>query len=208
MQATPKRKILVLELWGMGDLTFTTPLLRRALEEGHEVHVLGKEYARALLQPTFPDLQFFAVDMPWCRYRGKYRLWRWNWAELGSLIWQLRSERYDAVVSVRNDPRDHLLMRLIGARERYGFPVQGSRFFLTHGVKRSLPRKQHKVEDWRDLGTAMGLPGMESAEPELAVGAYSTPHSQALLPGRTKPVICLHTGARIAVRRWPAPYFA
>ncbi len=203
-----KRKILVLELWGIGDLTFATPLLRQALEAGEEVHVLAKDYARELLQPTFPEIRFFAVDMPWCRYRGKYRLWEWDWRELASLVWRLRRQHYDCAVSVRNDPRDHLLMRLIGARERYGFPKGGSRIFLTHGVSRSRPGKQHKVEDWRDLGAAMGLPGMKSAQPRLAPGAYATPRSQEPLRDRSRPLLCLHTGARIAVRRWPVAYFA
>jgi ADP-heptose:LPS heptosyltransferase len=207
MQASPKRKILVIELWGVGDLTFTTPFLVEAIKAGHEVHVLGKEFARALLQPSFPEIRFIAVDMPWCRYRGKYRLWEWDWPRLASLLWQLRRERYDAVVSVRNDPRDHFLMGLIGSKARYGFPMQGSQIFLTHPVARSLGWKQHKVEDWRDLGTAMEFNAMETAQPWLSMGAYSTPKTEGFLPGRSKPVICLHAGARIAVRRWPEPYF-
>jgi len=202
-----KPKLLVLELWGMGDLIFSTPLLRKVTDAGYEVHLLAKEYARPLLQPTFPDIHFHSIDIPWSRYRGKYRLWEWNWPEILSILWRLRRERFDFAVSVRNDPRDHFLMALVGAKQRYGFPFQGSRVFLNRCVRRSHARRQHKVEDWRDLGTAMELPEMATTEPELAAGVYGTPRSRALLQNRTKPVICLHTGARIAVRRWPAPYF-
>lgn len=202
-----KRKILLIDLWGVGDLTFASSLLREALNAGDEVHLLGKSYASALLAPTFPELHFIPFDAPWTRFRGKYRLWNWNWPELSTLILRLRHEHYDVGVSVRNDPRDHVLSALAGTRARYGFATKGSGVFLTHPVRRSLQRKQHKVEDWRDIGTALGVPNMRTADPYLNPTAYRSPRIDALLTGVHKPLLCLHTGARIPVRRWPEPYF-
>src|SRR5258708_39311677 len=110
-----------MEFWGLGDLTFSTPLLHAAAP-GWEVTLVGKAHARPLLQPTFPSIRFLSFEAPWSAYRDKYKLWKWNWRELWSLIRRLRRERFDAAVSVRADPRDHLLLWLIGARRRYGFP--------------------------------------------------------------------------------------
>ncbi|MEI6350497.1 MAG: glycosyltransferase family 9 protein [Verrucomicrobiota bacterium] len=196
-----KRKILVFEFWGLGDLSFSTPVLKGALEAGCEVHLAGKHHARSLLAPTFPSIRFFSFDAPWSRFTSKYDLWRWNWTELFRLICELRKERYDAVVSVRSDPRDHLLMWLIGARERIGFPFREPNLFLTQPLTHSNP-KQHKVEDWRDIKASLGLEVL-GWSPELAHAAYRSPRIDALFSGIRKPVVGLHTGARIPVRRWP-----
>lgn len=199
-------KLLVLELWGLGNLTFSTPLLRAAVER-FEVTLLAKAHARPLLAATFPTLKFLDFDAPWSAYRGKYRLWTWNWRKLVSLLGYLRREKFDAAVSVRNDPRDHVLMWLVRAAERFGFPWGTSAKFLNRPVERSKPR-QHKVEDWRDLGRALGFAGMETADPFLDHPAYRSAKVDSLLAGVTKPLVVLHPGARIAVRRWPEAYFA
>jgi len=198
-------KLLVLEFWGLGDLTFSTPLLQAAVSR-FAVTLVGKAHARPLLAPTFPGMRFIGYDAPWSAYRGKYDLRKWNWPELLMLVTRLRRERFDAAVSVRNDPRDHLLMRMVGAGRRYGFPRRGSHLFLTNPRLRSRV-KQHKVEDWRDLGRALDLPGMETAEPRLDHSQYRTSLGDQVFAGLRKPVVCLHPGARIAVRRWPEPYF-
>ncbi|HEY2341441.1 MAG TPA: glycosyltransferase family 9 protein [Chthoniobacteraceae bacterium] len=195
-----------MEFWGLGDLTFSTPELREATKTW-DVTLVGKEYARPLLEPSFPEMHFVSYDAPWSAYRDKYKLWKWDWRSLSSLIFRLRRQRFDAAVSVRNDPRDHLLMWLIGARRRIGFPAKGSRIFLTNPVARSKA-KQHKVEDWRDIGRALGLPAMDSADPYLEHRQYHSGRVDALLGGIEKPLFCLHPGARIAVRRWPETYFA
>lgn len=211
-----RRKILFVELWGLGDLTFSTPVLDAATRQQPEpeVWLLAKRYAHELLHPSFPSLRFVPCDAPWTAYLGKYDLRKWDWAELGTLIRRLRAERFDVAVSRRNDPRDHFFMWLIGARERYGCPWRGSEIFLTHPIPRKKVR-QHKVEDWRDIGTAMGLPGMDEAQPRLRHGEYRSPRVEEMFArigggrgGGGAPVICLHAGARIAVRRWPEEYFA
>ncbi len=199
-------KLLVLEFWGLGDLTFSTPVLRAAMER-YEVTLVGKAHARPLLAPTFPEIEFFAYDAPWSAYRDKYRLWRWNWRDLLVLLSRLRAHHFDAAMSVRNDPRDHLFMLLTGARQRFGFPRRGSSAFLTHPVLRSR-EKQHKVEDWRDVGRALGLSGMDIAEPALDHPRYRSVRVDALLAGVSKPLICLHPGARLPVRRWAERNFA
>jgi heptosyltransferase-2 len=198
--------LLVLELWGLGDLTFSTPALRAAVER-FDVTLVGKAHAKPLLAASFPQIEFIAYDAPWSAYRDKYRLWNWRWGQLLTLLALLRHRRFDAAVSVRNDPRDHLFMRMVGARARYGFPVRGSSAFLTHPLVHSR-QKQHRVEDWRDIGRALDFPGMDTAEPRLEHSQYRSPRVDELLAGMKKPLVCLHPGARIPVRRWPEPYFA
>lgn len=202
-----RSKLLVLELWGIGDLTMATTLLRAALEAGWEVTLLAKSYARDLLAPTLPELRFIDLEAPWTAFRGKYRLWQWPWRALGRILRQLRGARFDAAVSVREDPRDHLLMWLAGARKRLGFPRRGSSIFLTGRLSHNTPGR-HKVEDWRQLRDDLRIPPVGDDGPYLDFAQYPSPAVDRLLAGIERPILCLHAGARIAVRRWPAPYYA
>jgi heptosyltransferase-2 len=202
----PRPRLLVLELWGIGDLTFATAFLRRARAR-FEITLVGKAHARPLLESTFPDLEYLVYEAPWSAFRGKYHLWRWDWPVLCRLLGALRDRRFDAAVSVRNDPRDHLLMWAAGARRRFGFPINASEAFLTDPLDHANP-KQHKVVDWRALGEAVGLDEMRAAQPGLDHARYRTPLVETMVGGIEKPILCLHAGARIPVRRWPAAYFA
>ena len=201
----PKPKLLVVELWGIGDLTMATTLIARAVES-FEVVVLGKPHAAALLAPTFPQLRFVSVDAPWTVFEGKYRVWKWNWPELKRILRGLRSEGFAHAISVRRDPRDHLLMWLLGAARRHGFPSKGSALLLTDVVDGT--GMQHRVEGWRAIGHSLGLRGMETADPQLSAAAYgSGAVADSASSDDRQPVVCLHTGSRIAVRRWPEDHF-
>lgn len=205
-EASRKPNLLVLEFWGLGDLTFATSILPGALKR-YDVTLVGKEHALPLLHSTFPNIRFIPYNPPWTAYRDKYRVRQWNWRELFALIAKLRADKYDAAISVRRDPRDHLLMWLSGANARYGYPTKGSGLFLNHPVQASRG-KQHRVEDWRDVGRALWLDGMETAEPSLQHARYHADRIDRLFHGIALPVICLHAGARIATRRWPESHFA
>lgn len=201
----PKPSLLILEFWGLGDLTFATPLLQAASEQ-YEITLVGKAHAQPLLGPSFPAVRFVAYDAPWSAYLGKYALWRWNWRELFSLLWRLRSERFERAISVRMDPRDHLFMWLVNAGRRYGFAVKGSGIFLTDPLPRP-ERRLHKVEAWRTLAAALGLGKAAGLEPRLVHENYPGGRKE-WIKALGKPVVALHPGARIAIRRWPEPYFA
>jgi heptosyltransferase-2 len=201
-----KQRLLLLEFWGLGDLTFATGFIHAATAR-YDVTIAAKPHAKPLLEPTFRDLSFIAFDPPWTVFRGKYNLLRWNWQLVRRTLGKLRSKRFDAAVSVRADPRDHFLMWLAGARHRLGFPAKGSGLFLNDRViLRDL--KAHRVERWRALGAALQLPGIHDSAPRLAHANYRTPRIDECFARLRKPVLCLHTGARLPTRRWPERSFA
>ncbi len=197
MDSPPQKKLLVAELWGIGDLVFATTLLRKAVEQ-FEVTLVAKPHARPLFAQTLPQIRHVSWDAPWTVFRGKYRWWNWDWPALLGCIRALRDSSFDAAVSVRADPRDHLLMWLAGAKRRIGFPARGSGVFLTDALPH-IPGTEHKVDDWRRLAEQL----------EIQDGATSSPFLAATRPARgTVPRLCLHVGARIPVRRWPIANFA
>jgi heptosyltransferase-2 len=187
--------LLVLELWGLGDLVIATPFLRAASEK-FEVTLLAKPYAEELRPRFWPEVEVIPFVAPWTAFRGKYQLWRWPWGELFRLRRQLADRKFDFGVSARWDPRDHLSLKLSGARERLGFGRLSSSRYLTRTLARPGPLA-HRYESWRVVGEALGLE--LPPRTKLNGGLYSRQHRPS--------VMLLHSGARLPLRVWPLEKF-
>lgn len=182
----------MLELWGLGDLAIATPFLQAAAEN-FAVTLLAKPFALELQPRLWPTVEVLPFSAPWTAFTKKYQLWRWPWAQLQPLHRQLHERAFAYGVSGRWDPRDHLLLRLAGVKERLGFPRLGSQRLLTRPLARPNPLA-HRSEFWRVAGTELGLtvPGRE----------------QIVVPARpAQTTVLLHTGARLAARIWPLEHF-
>ena len=186
--ASPPR-LLVAELWGLGDLALAVPFLRAAAAHA-EVTLLAKPAAAPLLARFVPAVRLLPFTAPWTAFTGKYRLHQWPWRELAALRRELRSRQFDLAVSARPDPRDHALLALAGARRRLGFPRAGSRLLLNEPLP--PPASPHRATHWRTLAASLGW--------ELAPGSVRPDHP----PGRR---IVIHTGAGHPVRLWPVDRF-
>lgn len=183
-----KPKLLIVELWGVGDLAIGTPFLRKACEE-FEVTLLAKTYARDLRARCWPAVRVIPFHAPWTAFTGKYRLHRWSWRSMLALWQHLRHERFDVALSARWDPRDHLLLWLSGAKVRLGFPRIGSGLFLTQPLARP-DHYAHRYENWRIIAAALNL--------DLP------PPDKLTFPARAPShLVLLHTGAAQPVRVWP-----
>jgi heptosyltransferase-2 len=200
-----KPKLLICELWGIGDLTLATALIDKSRLQ-YEVHLLAKPHARELLAPTYADVVFHNYTAPWTAHYRKYHLWNWRWAELIKIIAELRRERFAAAVSVRADPRDHFLMWLSGARIRIGFPIKGSGFFL-HKKLHEPAQKWHRVESYREIGKQLGIAGVAEAHPRIDGAKYRSQRIEDILNTLVKPIVTVHLGAGQPVRRWPEEYW-
>ncbi|MGH7942655.1 MAG: glycosyltransferase family 9 protein [Limisphaerales bacterium] len=195
-----KPKLLVIELWGLGDLAIATPFLRAASAR-FDVTLLAKPYALDMQRCFWPQINVVPFVAPWTAFEKKYYFWRWPLRELVRLVRSLAAEKFDIGLSARlwffgarlgGDPRDHFLLSLVRARERIGFPNIGSAIFLTRSLARPAP-ESHSYESWRVLGKAIGL--------ELPA-RYELPSP---LPPRDQRIV-FHTGAGRPVRVWPLEY--
>ena len=186
LNSAPTR-LLVVELWGLGDLALALPFLRTACDHT-EVTLLAKPHAAPLLARFAPEVKHIPLVAPWTAFEGKYQLHRWPWPELFRVRSALRSAHFDLGISARRDPRDHALLRLAGARRRIGFPRAGSQLLLSNAL--AAPARPHRADHWRALATALGwdLP-------------LTTP------PARNGRRLVIHTGAGRALREWPRDRF-
>src|SRR5207245_270805 len=76
-----KPKLLVVELWGMGDLVIATPFLKAASEK-YAITLLAKPYAKDLQQRFWPAVEVVPFIAPWTAFQHKYRLFAWRWGEM------------------------------------------------------------------------------------------------------------------------------
>jgi ADP-heptose:LPS heptosyltransferase len=181
-----KSKLLVLEVWALGDLVLATPFLQAAADK-YEVTLLAKPMARELQARFWPGINIIQFTLPWTTFHRKYVLHNWPWPGLFNLARQLHRYHFDSAVSARWDPRDHFLMRLSGAKQRIGFPRLGSSVFLSH----ALPHPGttcHRYHYWQLLGQALGL--------ELPI---QRPFAKTASGSQ----VVIHTGSSHPVRVWP-----
>jgi heptosyltransferase-2 len=183
-----KPKLLIVELWGVGDLAIATPFLRKAAEH-FDVTLLAKPFAFDLQSRFWPSVKVIPFNAPWTAFNRKYHIFSWPWRTMSSVWSSLWHEKFDVALSARWDPRDHFLLRLTGARARFGFPRTGSQIFLTHPLP-SPGQLEHRYEHWRIIALALHL-NLESRE---KINFPPRPDSR---------VILIHTGAAQPVRVWP-----
>jgi ADP-heptose:LPS heptosyltransferase len=181
--------LLIIELWGLGDLVIATPFLRAAGEK-YDLSLLAKPFALELQPRLWPAIRVFPFAAPWTAYKNKYKLWRWPLGQMLRLGRALAAEHFEYGLSGRWDPRDHFLLQAIGVRHRLGFPRIQSGLLLTQSLGKPDPLA-HRYEYWRVAGQALGV--------ELP------PREQLTAPGRTAGgnQVLMHSGARLAVRVWP-----
>jgi ADP-heptose:LPS heptosyltransferase len=192
MPASAKPKLLVVELWGVGDLAIATPFLSAAAKK-FDVTLLAKASAFEMQKCFWPEVKVVPFTAPWTAFRGKYHFWNWNWRELFALRKKLRAGQFDFGLSARPDPRDHPLLKFLGVKKRLGFPAKGSGIFLTQPLAAPEPTA-HRYEFWRVAGQALGL--------ELPA------RENFILPPRTgRQTVMVHSGARLPARIWPLAYY-
>jgi ADP-heptose:LPS heptosyltransferase len=186
-------KLLIVELWGLGDLVIATPFIR-AIAGKLDITLLAKPFALDLQPRLWPEVKVVTFTAPWTAFKNKYHLWRWPLLEMVRLRRKLAAEHFDYGLSARlarsgGDPRDHLLLKVVGAKERIGFSCVGSRIFLTQPLARPEP-ESHRYESWREAGKALGI--------EL-------PPRGKILPSASRGgrAVLIHSGAGQPIRVWP-----
>jgi ADP-heptose:LPS heptosyltransferase len=200
-----KKECLLLELWWIGDAVLLTAVLQGLLADGWEVTVLGKIQSRRLLEGTYPQVKWILFDAPWTAFRGKYQLWRYPWRALVRSLLEARRSQFDAGISIRHDPRDHLLLWLAGVPRRIGSQARLGSQFLTEIIP-APPQQRHRVEDWWRAQTTVSPTAQSLFPPRLLPDPEPAERFRALYARDPRPVVALHCGARNLVRRWPARY--
>lgn len=217
---SPVRRILVIEIWLLGDVVLVTPLLQalRLRFPDAQISLLAKRHAEELLTNSGLVDQFITFDFPWTAVTGKYRAARYDRHAITALISRLRRENFDLTIDCRMDIRSNLIAFATGAPRRLGYRFGGGSYLLTDALTAS-PNDHHKVDDWLALlpsnnGTSRHIAG-ESHKlftPRLHVTTEERAEAARRLRslGFTDDdlIIGIHPGASQPQRRWSLADFA
>jgi ADP-heptose:LPS heptosyltransferase len=201
-------KILIVRLRLIGDVVFTTPLLRalRRMHPGAHLTYLVEPLAAAVVQGN-PHVNEVLI-IP--KRRGIRR-----WAD--DLAWarRLRARHFDIAIDLHGGPRSAFLTWASGAPRRIGYRMAGHSWMYTDLVARpdDLHPRHSVLKQW-DLLTPLGAEpptpardGVEMASDLAAAGRIDGVLRQAGV-GSQHQLVVLHVSAGNPFRRWPQDAFA
>lgn len=209
---SPPRSILIIELWGIGDLIMMSSVLKPLRERYPQARIslLAKDISRELFAHSPNIYDFIIFDFPWTRFRNKYALWKWPWPGLLGTINTLRRRKFDLVLDARGDIRNNLLSFLISGKRRIGYSYTGGGYFLTDAL---LPKgkNRHRVDTWLDLLSHLGIEA-DKYKPSLYITQEEEKTARNFLINQGikngELLVGIHPGAKIKSRCWPLANFA
>jgi heptosyltransferase-1 len=203
-------KILLIRLRLIGDVVFTTPIIRalkRGLPDAHLAYLVERESAPVV--EGNPHLDEVIVVR---RSRGLSRI-----ADDLRLAQQLRGRRFDIVIDMHGGPRSGWLTLATGAPQRIGYAIPGRTWMYTHTVPRARElRPRHSVVNQWDLLQAIdGWAGGPPDPVEDAVQMAPDPRAEGRIAERLAAcgvdlqheLIVVHVSAGNPFRRWPESAF-
>jgi predicted lipopolysaccharide heptosyltransferase III len=200
-------RILLLRLRLIGDVVFTTPIIRALRRRHTDAHIayLVEPPAAPVLRGN-PHLDQVIVAP---RRRGAARL-----LDDLALAGRLRRERFDIAIDLHGGPRAAWLTRASGAPMRIGYDMGWRSAIYTHRVRRSpdlFPR--HSVLNQWDLLAPLGIgdctPEQDPVEmtEDAAAAARVRQRLDAAGIHDGHRLVVVHVSAGNEFRRWPEDAF-
>ena len=165
---TPRR-ILIVNPFGIGDVLFTTPLIRairRAFPESYIGYLCNCRTERILHENAhLNELFVYEKDELVALWRASsWQGLRYLWGLLGRIF----RKRFDLVVDLSLGERYSLILKAFGVRRRVGFNYRNRGRFLTEALAIDGYHEGHVVEYYRRLLQLLGVV-LREASLELVV---------------------------------------
>jgi ADP-heptose:LPS heptosyltransferase len=200
-------RILLVRLRLIGDVVFTTPLvraLRRCYPSAHLAYVVEPMAAGVVRgNPHLDEI----IEPP--RRRGVNR-----WRDDLACARTLRRGRFDVAIDLHGGPRGAWLTWASGAPMRIGYRTSGRSWMYTHAVPRpaDLGPMHSVVKQWAlvaplDVGPCD--PARDWVEMASDAAAEARVHRWLADAGiePQHPLVVVHVSAGNPFRRWPAAHF-
>lgn len=195
--STPPKKICILRLSALGDVSHVIPVVRLIQAQWPECEitwVCGK-FEHKLLQ-LLPDINFVVFDKKsgWSAY---YSLWK-----------TLANRRFDVLLHMQVAARANIASRIIRAKIRLGWDKQRSRDLHQLFINHSVPAvaMQHQVDGFISFAETLGLQ-LSSPQWNLPLTekarSFAQEHIQA-----DKPLLVISACSSHALRNWRAAAYA
>jgi heptosyltransferase-2 len=207
----PIQRILVIELWNIGDVVLAMPFLAqlRALFPQAKVTMLAQPHARTILAGTGLVDEFIETELGWSESAVRHNPLAYNWRELARVRRELKRRKLDVAFSSRMHVREHVVLAISEATRRVAFSLGGGQRVLTDAIPIGDPNR-HKVEEWLELLKPFGGP-VTVDSPRLNVSDAERRWATAFLAAHGAStetrIVGLHPGASIPAKRWPLERF-
>ncbi|MHC4945181.1 MAG: glycosyltransferase family 9 protein [Planctomycetota bacterium] len=200
-------KILMVKLWGIGNLVMIIPLIRAARRQYPDasIHFLTLESNRKLLEPL-ASLDGIITLRPEGMMRTAVRLWQ--------IAAEIRRHRFDLILDFEQFLKiTPILACLSGAPQSIGFKTDGQARAAAFNVKVPYRPKRHMSLAFGDIVRSAGIrtDGLPPLEvPRTVKGRDSAEAFVRTLPEGAGPLVALHIGSgdNFPGRRWPSNKFA
>jgi len=207
------RRILWINLWGLGDLTLATPALASLRQRfpGARISVLVSPEIAALVEHCPWIDEILPATVPWSAgRRGRYNPRRYVEKEFVDLLRFLRQRSFDLAIDGHADIRNNMLSFLIGAHRRLGLDYGGGRFFLTDLVPPDFSRPHHAQVMMQLVAYLGGKPVLEHPKLHVAPEDREAANEFWIKHGlhQARLVVGIHPGAGHPVRQWGLDRFA
>ena len=211
------KKILIANIFGIGDILFTTPLAANLKRTGEDVSVdyLCNARTRPVVERV-PGVGRIFV------YEKDVFLDLWRKSRLSclkaffGLFFAIRRERYDAVFDFTLSREFGLFFMLAGIPRRIGLDYKKRGMFLTDRVKLTGFEARHVIEHYLDLLGSAGI-APEEQEMSLVPDNESLEWVSSFLREKgvdKEPIVAVvpgggaSWGGQASRKRWPAEGFA
>jgi len=212
------KKFLIINPFGIGDVLFTTPVIK-ALKQQYPESFIGY-WSNLRVAPILENNP--QINKVFALSRGDLKkIYQESFFKgLGSalkLIWEIKKEHFDICLDFSLDHRYSLLAKIIGVRKRIGFNYKGRGRFLTERVDLDSYRDKHVVEYYLELLKFLNIPVDDknlfltvSSQAELkaknilsAAGIEEADCLIGIVPGAGG-----SWGTDASIKHWPALKFA
>ena len=212
------KKFLIINPFGIGDVLFTTPVIK-AIKEHYPSSFIGywsNLRVKPILESNPQINKIFALSRGDLKNIYQESFFRGAWSAI-KLAWEIKKERFDICLDFSLDHRYSLFAKIMGIGKRVGFNYKGRGRFLSNRVDIDGYHDQHVVEYYLELLKFLDIPvsdkGLFLAVPQgselkaknvlAAVGIEENDLLIGIAPGAGG-----SWGKDAAYKHWPALKFA
>jgi ADP-heptose:LPS heptosyltransferase len=214
------KRILVINLGGIGDILLSLPALRSLRNFYNKAHITIWIVPRTM--DLLKDLRYcdklLTYDISVQERRG---MGTWfNFKKIGeilSFLFLLRKKRFDMIINMRplisytSALKMALIMYIIGSKYRIGRDTESRSFFLTHKTYETYISPVHEIDHQLNIVKILGA-DIANHDLEINISEEDMSFSRDFLirEGIRDPdlVIGMNPGAAWPAKRWPRENFA